>query len=216
MCPPPLSALRSHPHFFLYHKQIVWESRKRDDRDADCLVTQDCVDFRCPNWGPTFSSHKFAKKGGLRYEICICIQTGDIVWINGPFACGKYNDVTVFRKALISHLDDGERVEADDGLVGEAPRCVKCPKSFTNPEATLPMQQRIRNRQETINKRLKQWTILVDIYNDDISTHADVLRSILIIEQLKIENGEPLFPVCYRNLTEEELDEGLFNVEMSS
>ena len=43
-------------------------------------------------WEPTpFSkmwySHKF-HGAELRYEIGMCIQTGDIVWVNGPFKCG--------------------------------------------------------------------------------------------------------------------------------
>ena len=42
-----------------------------------------------------FYSHKFAK-AGLRYEVGVFIQTGLIAWINGPFAAGKYNDITIF------------------------------------------------------------------------------------------------------------------------
>ncbi|CAB9503514.1 expressed unknown protein [Seminavis robusta] len=118
---------------------IVWENRKKNDRGADCLTSADCVDCRVPNYGPDFSSHKFAKKGGLRYEVALCIQTGHVVWINGPFPCGKYNDIKIFRRALISHLEDGERVEADDAYVGEHPEFIKCPKGFANPEETEAM-----------------------------------------------------------------------------
>ena len=52
-------------------------------------------------------------------------KTGDIVWLMGPFAAGDWNDVTIFRFALKDLLDDNERVEADDGYVGECPRKVK-------------------------------------------------------------------------------------------
>ena len=58
----------------------------------------------------------------------------------------------IFRNSLLSHLDREERVEADDGYLGEAPEFVKCPASFTNPEETLFMQQRVRNRQDIQNK----------------------------------------------------------------
>jgi hypothetical protein len=95
----------------------------------------------------------------LRYEIALCIQTGDAVWINGPYPCGRYNDITIFRNSLMTFLEDGERVEADNGYVGESPEHVKCPKSFTNLEETEYMQQRLRSRQETINKRVKDWGI---------------------------------------------------------
>ena len=88
----------------------------------------DGTDFRIPEHGPAFSSHKFAMKSGLRYEVAICFLTGNVVWINGPFPCGRYNDILIFRISLMSHLTDRERVEADDELFWEVPLHVKCPK----------------------------------------------------------------------------------------
>ena len=106
----------------------------------------------------------------------------------------------------MSHLDPGERVEADDGHIGEDPQHVKCPNGFCNPAATEFMQQRVRNRQETINNRMKNWGVLEHLFRDDLSTHGDVFRTTLVIEQLAIESGEPLFQTGYRNWTEEEMD----------
>jgi hypothetical protein len=74
------------------------------------------------------------------------------MWINGPFECGENPDITIFRKSLMSQLAPAERVEADDGYLGEAPLHVKCPMSFTNPEITEAMQAIVRMRQETVNK----------------------------------------------------------------
>ena len=137
-------------------------------------------------------------KSGLKYEVGICIHTGDIVWINGPFPC-SIHDVIVFRKALKSHLDDGERVEADDGYIGEAPQYVKCPKCFTNPAENEAMQQRVRNRQETVNKRFKDWSILKQVFRNKqkIQLHGYVFRAIAVITQTAINNGERLFDVDY-------------------
>ena len=64
-------------------------------------------------------------KSGLRYEICLCIRTGDLVWVNGPFPCGNYPDISIFRSSLMSHLEEFERVEADDGCIGEHPQYIK-------------------------------------------------------------------------------------------
>ena len=55
------------------------------------------------------------------------ILAGNIVWINGPYAAGKYPDIEIFRIGLAHFLDEFERVEADDGYIGEAPQKVKCP-----------------------------------------------------------------------------------------
>ena len=32
------------------------------------------------------------KKPGVRYKVGVSIVNGDIVWINGPFLCGHFND----------------------------------------------------------------------------------------------------------------------------
>ena len=56
--------------------------------------------------------------------------------MNGPFEPGIYNDIAIFRSALLTELDEGEQVEADDGYMGEAPRYVKCPGSIARREDT--------------------------------------------------------------------------------
>ena len=66
----------------------------------------------------------------------MCIFAGDLVWINGPYECETFVDNTIFRDSLISHLGDAERIEADDGYIGEAPKYVKCLKSFTSKAET--------------------------------------------------------------------------------
>ena len=117
--------------------------------------------------------------------------------MNGPYEPGLWNDIMIFRNSLMSYLGVGERVEADDGYVGEAPRHVKCPASVTNDPKKLEMQQRVRNRQETLNKRFKHWKILAERFRHDIQDHGDVFRAIAVISQLTIESGEKLFDVEY-------------------
>lgn len=106
-----------------------------------------------------FRSFKF-RKNGLRYLIAVCIKTGSIVWIDGPFPAGKYNDLLCLRWSLLAFSDDKEQIEGDDGFIGECPKHVKCPGSFTAEPAKAAMQQRVRNRHETVNKRMKQFTCL--------------------------------------------------------
>ena len=161
-------------------------------------MTVDGTDFRIAEHGRAFYSHKF-KKSGLRYEVGVSIIHGDIVWINGPFECGKWPDIKIMRSSLCSELDQNERVEADDGYIGEAPRRVKCPKSFTNKKDNEMMQSRARNRQETVNARFKKWQILRQIYGHDIVKHGDVFATIAIITQLSINRGEKLFEVKYKD-----------------
>ena len=99
---------------------------------------------------------------------------------------------------MLSHLGESERVEADDGYIGEHPRYIKCPTGFTNPEETLFMQQRVRNRQETVNKHLKQFSILKQRFRHDMPKHGDVFRACAILVQLSINDGDKLFHCGYR------------------
>ena len=185
----------------LFLLQIVWANRFKGDKGNDCLVSCDGTDFRISQHGSDYASHKFAKKSGLRYEVCLCILTGDIVWIHGPFPCGKWPDINIFQNSLVSFLGQFERVEADDGYIGEAPLRVKCPKSFANPKETEFMQQRVRNRQETVNKRFKDWGILRQLFwhDEHLAQHGDVFRAIANLTQISINNGEKLFSTGYRD-----------------
>ena len=129
----------------------------------------------------------------MRYEVALSILTGDIVWVNGPFACGLLNDLQIFRTALKYELLPGERVEADDGYLGEAPRHVKCPMSCTNPKETKKMQQRVRSRQETVNKRFKNWGALKQVFRHSVRSHSAVFHMVAVVTQLTINSGEKLF-----------------------
>jgi len=103
----------------------------------------------------------------------------------------------IFGEGLAGELEEGERVEADDGYRGHAPQLVKCPCCVANPIKKEEMQQRVRARHETANKRFKQWEILHSVYRHDIENHECVFRAIAVLTQLSFENGEPLFPVEY-------------------
>ena len=114
------------------------------------MISVDCTDYKvCINKGvhKAWFSYKF-RNTGLRYEIALCIKTGIIVWVNGPFPCGDYNDLTIFRSALLHELDEDERVECDDGYGGEAPLVCKTPKKqrYYDTKDELVMSRKTRSR----------------------------------------------------------------------
>ena len=151
------------------------------------MLSVDGTDERIPERGRDWYSHKF-KKSGLRYEVAVSIKSGDICWISGPHQPGLWNDVEIFRSSLVTFLDPGERVEADDGYIGEAPLRVKCPMCVTCPQERKNMMKLVRNRQETCNKRLKQWNILVHTFRHNITDHRDVFASVCVIWQSTMAN----------------------------
>jgi len=103
-------------------------------------------------------TYKF-KRSGFRYEVVVCIQTGDIVFIHGPFPCGYYPDITIFRLKLRGMLLRAkEKCQADLGYRGE-PGCVILPNQFDS-EAIQQLKADARARHETVNKRMKQFECL--------------------------------------------------------
>jgi hypothetical protein len=166
----------------------------------DCLMSINGTDFWIPQTGTAirgnaFTSHKYAGKSALRYEIGVSILRGDLVWIQGPYPAGAFNDVKFFNKVLCHFLEPGERVEADNGYFGAADK-IKCPDNPCNPVANEGKQSRVRSRQ---NGRFKTWGILSQVYRHDITRHSEVFRAVAINTQLAIENGSPLFQVDYED-----------------
>ena len=49
---------------------------------TDCMIHKPSP-FRSKLWSQKFNGP------GVRYEVGLGIQNGDIVWVNGPFPCGE-------------------------------------------------------------------------------------------------------------------------------
>ena len=81
------------------------------------MITVDGTDFRIREptpFSPMWFSHKF-KGAALCYEVGVSINGGGIVWVNGPYACGMWPDISIFCARLMGMLRPGEMVEADNG-----------------------------------------------------------------------------------------------------
>ena len=141
--------------------QIKWNNRLIGDTGKTCKITVDGTD--CPiNEPQPFSSkwfsHKF-KSAGLRYEVGICIKTGSIVWAYGPFPCGSYSDLRIFRRQLKGKLLlAGKMCEADLGYRGE-PTTIRTPHDYVS-RSNQHAKKKARARHETVNGLLKDWSVL--------------------------------------------------------
>ena len=131
------------------------------------------------------------------------IKNGHIAWVNGPYACGMYNDMKIFFECgLREELEENERVEADDGYRAYDPEFTKTRTGFSSKYREKPikeMQNTIRARHETVNKRFKQFSILCQPFRHTLENHGSVFRAIAVLTQLAIESGENLFEVEYGN-----------------
>ena len=136
---------------------------------------------------------------GLRYEVGVSILSGDIVWVNGPYLPGKCNDHTIFKDyGLLEHLEDGERVETDDGYIFLDPEFTKARSGIFHPEVNKDVRNRVRARHETINRRMKVFNCLAQkFHHSDLGKHQDCFRAVAAIVQYALEHGEQIWQVNY-------------------
>lgn len=167
-----------------------------DDIFNDCLASVDGVDCLYKTKrdyagkpDKRYYSYKY-KKSGLRYEVAVAIRSNNIVWINGPFLPGEYNDLQIFRMGLKQQLKDGERVEADDIYEPEAPHTCYTPRHVLVRGDQKLMRNRIKKRQETINRRLKVFKSLNVVFTHSVNRHSICFRCAAILVQLALECGE--------------------------
>lgn len=177
---------------------INLEKRFDNTIGACCLLSVDGTD--CPTnqrFDRRFYSHKF-KSSGVRYEIGLCIQTGHICSVVGPFPCGEWPDINIYRSWLKHQLRAGEKVEADCGYRGDP--TVRDP-SDCNTWGEHEMKFNVRARHEHVNQRFKNFRILRKFRHftshDETDKHKYCFDSIATIVQLNILAGDALTHVEY-------------------
>ena len=124
----------------------------------------------------------------------MALATGYIVWINGPFPAGEWNNLMIARSALHDNLYNNEFYIADGGY-----------KDGSNYSITPTglrdygeiQRQTVRARHETINGRLKQWACLKQTYHHNLQNHGMIFRSVANIIQMCLQTDRPSFQVEY-------------------
>jgi len=164
------------------------------DTGEICLISVDGTD--CPIEEPKpfnrkWYSHKF-KGPGLRYEIGVCIRTGYIVWINGPFPCGGWPDLRIFRYLLKTLLGPSECVVADKGYKGDLRVHTSLRAKDDNHKKAM---SNVRARHETVNGRIKMWNCTSTAFRHDLAKHHICFHAVTAITQLEIQEGRLLFQV---------------------
>ena len=158
------------------------------DNGSRCKITVDGTDFMIQEPRP-FHRRWFSKKfkgPGVRYEVGISIQTGWIVWINGPYPCGEWPDLKI---ALLGGLVDmfvgDERAVADKGYRGYLQYFDVPWRHLDNPQQ-IRRKQLARARHETVNGRFKKWRALKAVWRHDLLKHGMVFRAVANVEQYMI------------------------------
>lgn len=126
----------------------------------------------------------------MRYEIGIHIETYNIVWLHGPFPCGKYLDLHIFDLALSECLNESECVVADEGYT-----TVKCLQPSTVTAVFKNAHGRIRALHEILNRRMKQFRVLGTTFSLNPTVHSICFYAIPNRTQLMLQISDPLFDI---------------------
>jgi DDE superfamily endonuclease len=153
----------------------------------------DCPIREPQPFNPKYYTKKF-NGPGLRYEIAICINTGWIVWYNGPFPCGGCPDIEIARVGICHYLLPGEKILADKGYRDGG-------QYFITPDGRNGLLPRMRSlcraRHETVNGRLKVFSILSTPFRHPLGKHHKCFYTIITITQIYIMLYETNFDVFY-------------------
>ena len=114
--------------------------------------------------------------------------------MNGPFKCGKWPDIKIFRSALKHLLLPQEKVEADAGYRGD--RKVRHPGHVRNWNE-LKAKKAARGRHETVNGRLKNWNVIDQVFRHNLNLHGICFLAVAVLTQLMFERGYRPYQVNY-------------------
>lgn len=122
-------------------------------------MIQEPQPFRC-----SWYQHR-AEGSGMRYEVSISV-CGSIVCVNGPFKCGSFLDIKMFKEGMSLHLDGKEMVVADNG--NSEPRFLL---ANDLKDTDLVRHQCIRARHKTMNERLTYFSVLSSQFRHRVDFH---------------------------------------------
>ena len=171
--------------------QISWKSRLTDKPFFSCYVSIDGTD--CPieepqDFDPKWYSHKI-NRSDVRYEIGLTLRSKKIVWVYGPFACGKNPDISIFRSYLKAKLKLREKVLADSGY-----QDVKCVTPSGLRSLSSKLHSKLRARHERLNMCFKKFRVLSSRFRHEVRLHQFCFGAIASIVQLTLHE-HPLFGI---------------------
>lgn len=182
--------------------QIDWNDRFDDFKpDNHAAVTVDCTDFPILEtypFDPDLWSFKL-NGPGYRYEIGVCIATGLIVWLNGPYKPRRWVDITIFRHRMMWALREGEYIVGDGGYRDGFQFVIT---KRAGPQWLQDMTALATARHETINSRMKIWAIVRNAYRfgqgseERLKRHEQTINGIANVVNIWLRES-PAFQVDY-------------------
>jgi DDE superfamily endonuclease len=129
----------------------------------------------------------------VAYEIALYIIESKIVWVAGPIK-GGVPDLKIFKQpgGLKSKIPHNHKLIGDKGYVGDEN------VSTTNELDSRDVKEfkkRVRARHETVNERIKAFSVLSERFRHRLSWHQIAFEAVCVIVQYSFENGSELFDI---------------------
>ena len=128
-------------------------------------------------------SHKF-KGSGLRYELGVATHSSDIVWVNGPFPCGAFSDLKIYKEMGLSEklIEAGEKCIADGTY-----RHYTVSQKGRGRSSWRKQKNRLRARHETANNRIKIFDCFNQRWRHSHEMHGHAFRAAVFLTQLSFQ-----------------------------
>ena len=116
--------------------------------------------------------------------------------MHGPFPCGRFTDIRIFRRRLKHILADAkEMCEADLGYRGE-PTTIRTPHDYVS-ISDRKAKTNARARHETVNGLLKNWQVLTQKFRHERPLHRQCFVAVAVLTQITFEQGDRPWQVRY-------------------
>jgi hypothetical protein len=139
----------------------------------------------------TMYSHKI-NAAAVDYELALALHECRIVSIVGPVPA-SFNDLTIFRQGgLKMKLPPNTKGIADNGYAGDEKLSTPNP---LDPQELYEFKKRARMRQETLNKRIKDFKCMSTTFRHPLEKHQICFMVICLILQYQFDHGDELFEI---------------------
>ena len=170
-----------------------------------CLVTvdgTDCLINEPTPFNKKWCSHKFSH-AALRYQVAVCIQTGWIVFVDGPYPAGMWPDLSISRDGLNQALEKGEMFVADGGY-RDSHGWSRTPTGHNTREDYMYAVARARH--ETVNRLIKNFSAMRNQWRHHRRKHGIAFLAAANVVQARIQLEPSVYQVIYQDRLKHHLE----------
>ena len=161
--------------------KIQFKNSLKRGETADSLLAVDWIDFCIPEPNPVCKSN-FSKRisgAAVWYEIGISTYTGDICWVNGPFAPGTHSPLKIFEIGLKNQIETDACVFNLD-VTGDMKED-EVEELYLRKKST----EKIQVQQNAVIAMLNDFKV-ISSYRHPYKKHEKLMTAVTVIVQVRI------------------------------